>query len=189
MGRQVVLSNGSLLVGLDDFGTVHDFYYPYVGQENLTTARNLNHKIGVWADGNFSWLDDGSWQTDIDFEADALVSNITATNDNLKVRLKFRDFVDYHYTALGRRIELTNIAADKREIRLLMHQAFQISRAGRSDTALYVPDGPYLLDYKGWSSLLIYMEDENKTPFDQFAVGSCGIKAKKAHLRMLRMVS
>lgn len=179
MGRQVVLSNGSLLVGLDDFGTVHDFYYPYVGQENLTTARNLNHKIGVWADGNFSWLDDGSWQTDIDFEADALVSNITATNDNLKVRLKFRDFVDYHYTALGRRIELTNIAADKREIRLLMHQAFQISRAGRSDTALYVPDGPYLLDYKGWSSLLIYMEDENKTPFDQFAVGSCGIEGKE----------
>lgn len=179
VGRQVILSNGSLLVGLDEFGTVHDFYYPYVGQENLTTARNLNHKIGVWADGKFSWIDDGSWQIDIDFETDALISDISATNDDLKVRLNFRDFVDYHYTALFRQVELTNLASEQREIMLFMHQAFQISRAGRSDTALYVPDGPYLLDYKGWSSLLIYMEDETGMPFDQFAVGSCGIEGKE----------
>jgi GH15 family glucan-1,4-alpha-glucosidase len=179
MGRQVILSNGNLLVGLDDFATVHDFYYPYVGQENLTTARNLNHKIGVWVDGEFSWLDDGSWQIGIDFEPDALISDVTATNDGLKVKLKLRDFVDYHHPVLGRLIEVSNLAPRQREIRLFMHQAFQISRAGRSDTALYVPDGPYLLDYKGWSSLLIYMQDQDKTPFDQFAVGSCGIEGKE----------
>ena len=179
MGRQVVLSNGNLLAGLDEFGTVHDFYYPYVGLENLTTARSLNHKIGVWVDNMFSWLEDGTWDIKIDFEADALISDIIATNDHLGVKLAFKDFIDYHYPTLGRRIEVTNQTADKREIRLFMHQAFQISRAGRSDTALYVPDGPYLLDYKGWSSLLIYMEDENKTPFDQFAVGNCGIEGKE----------
>lgn len=179
VGRQVVLSNGHLLAGLDDFATVHDFYYPYVGQENLTTARNLNHKIGVWADDKFSWLDDGSWQIDIDFETEALISDVTASNDQLKIKLKFQDFIDYHHPVLGRRIEVTNLAPRQREVRLFMHQAFQISRAGRSDTALYVPDGPYLLDYKGWSSLLIYMQDENSTPFDQFAVGSCGIEGKE----------
>ena len=179
MGRQVVLSNGNLLAGLDEFGTVHDFYYPYVGLENLTTARSLNHKIGVWIDGTFSWLDDGTWDIKIDFEDEALISNIIAVNTQLKVKLAFKDFIDYHYAALCRQIEITNEAADQREIRLFMHQAFQISRAGRSDTALYVPDGPYLLDYKGWSSLLIYMEDETKTPFDQFAVGSCGIEGKE----------
>jgi glucoamylase len=183
VGRQVVLSNGNLLAGLDEFGTVHDFYYPYVGLENLTTARNLNHKIGVWVDGEFSWLDDGTWEIKIDFEAEALVSDIVATNDKLKIKLAFKDFIDYHYSALCRRIEITNEAAAQREIRLFMHQAFQISRAGRSDTALYVPDGPYLLDYKGWSSLLIYMEDENKTPFDQFAVGSSGIEGKEGTFR------
>ena len=179
MGRQVVLSNGNLLAGLDEFGTVHDFYYPYVGLENLTTARNLNHKIGVWADGMFSWLDDGTWEIKIDFEDNALVSDITAYSDQLKVKLTFKDFIDCHYSALCRQIQVTNTGSEQREVRLFMHQAFQISRAGRSDTALYVPDGPYLLDYKGWSSLLIYMEDETKTPFDQFAVGSCGIEGKE----------
>ena len=41
------------------------------------------------------------------------------------------------------------------DIRLFMHQVFQISRAGRADTALYVPDDHYILDYKGRYSLLI----------------------------------
>ena len=36
MGRPVVLSNGQLFVGLDEHGLVHDFYYPYVGLDNLT---------------------------------------------------------------------------------------------------------------------------------------------------------
>lgn len=179
MGRQAVLSNGKLLVGLDEAGTVHDFYYPYVGQENLTSARNLNHKIGLWVDGKFAWIDDGSWDIRVNFEAEALVSSIEAENSHLQVKLKLNDFVDYHHAVFFRRIEVLNTADKQREVRLFMHQAFQISRAGRSDTALYVPDGPYLLDYKGWSSLLIYLQDEDKNPFDQFAVGNCGIEGKE----------
>ncbi len=48
MSRQVILSNGRMLIGLDVKGQVHDFYYPYVGQENLTNSRLIHHKIGVW---------------------------------------------------------------------------------------------------------------------------------------------
>ncbi|MBP7767169.1 hypothetical protein KA068_01460, partial [Candidatus Saccharibacteria bacterium] len=62
MARLAVLSNGSLSVGLNEHGLVHDFYYPYVGLDNLTTARSVHHKIGVWVDGRFSWVDDGSWE-------------------------------------------------------------------------------------------------------------------------------
>ena len=76
MGRPVVLSNGQLFVGLDESGLVHDFYYPYVGLENLTNARSIQHKIGVWVDNQFSWTDDGSWDIKVDFEVDALVSDI-----------------------------------------------------------------------------------------------------------------
>lgn len=179
MGRPVVLSNGHVLVGLNDFGTVHDFYFPYVGLENLTTARFPNHKIGVWADGQFAWLDDGSWKIDINFEQDALVSNIEATNDRLQVKLNFNDFVDCHYPAFVRLINITNQSDHKQEIRLFMHQAFQVSRSGRSDTALFIPSENYLLDYKGWSSLLIYSQDGDKKPFDQFAVGNHGIEGKE----------
>lgn len=36
MARPIVLGNGEMHVGINKFGEVHDFYYPYVGQENST---------------------------------------------------------------------------------------------------------------------------------------------------------
>jgi GH15 family glucan-1,4-alpha-glucosidase len=179
VGRPVILSNSHILVGLDEHASVHDFYFPYVGLENLASSRNLNHKIGVWTDNKFSWLDDGSWDIKMDFEDTALISRISAEHAKLKVRLDFQDFVDSHHPVLVRLIKVTNLADDRREVRLFTHQAFQISRSGRSDTALFVPEGHYLLDYKGWSSLLIYAEDQDGHPFDQFAVGNCGIEGKE----------
>ncbi len=183
MGRPVILSNGHILVGLNERGTVHDFYYPYVGLDNLTSARVINHKVGVWVNGKFSWTDDASWQFAIDFEEEALVSIITATNKDLGVELFFQDFVDSHYPVFFRKIEVRNQTGHDAEVRLFMHQAFQISRAGRSDTALYVPKGNYILDYKGWASLLIYAHDQNDMGFDQFAVGNYGIEGKEGTFR------
>lgn len=184
MGRPVILSNGHILVGLDDYGTVHDFYYPYIGEENLSSARNLNHKIGVWAGDKFSWIDDGTWQIEMNFESEALVGTVKATNSKLGVQLDFEDFVDARYPAFCRQIRVTNLSGKDQQVRLFLHQAFEISRAGRSDTALYVPEGHYILDYKGWVSLLTYAENaQTHEPFDQFAVGNCGIEGKEGTYR------
>ncbi len=183
MGRPVVLSNGQLFVGLDESGLVHDFYYPYVGLDNLNNARSSDHKIGVWVDSMFRWVNDGSWTIDVRFEADALVSNITMHSDELQIRLHFTDFVDHHDTALIRRVEVVNEADHARDIRLFMHQVFQISRAGRADTAMYVPDDNYLLDYKGRCCLLIAGKFVADGDFDQYAVGSYGIEGKDGTFR------
>ena len=179
MGRPVMLGNGSLTVGLDEYGLVNDFYYPYVGLENLTNARFVSHKIGVWIDNTFSWVDDGSWNIDVDMSHDALVSRITMYHETLKVHLHFEDFVDSEFNVFSRQIEVFNDADNHREIKVFLHQVFQISDSGRSDTALYEPDENYILDYKGRCSLLIYGEDENGTAFNQFAIGNYGIEGKQ----------
>lgn len=179
MARPVMLGNGSLTVGLNEQGLVHDFYYPYVGLDNLTTARSTHHKIGVWVDGVFSWADDGSWQIVVDFETNALVSNITMKNDNLGVELELVDFVDPMFNAFCRQIQVKNLGDGNKTVRLFMHQVFEISRAGRADTALFVPDENYVLDYKGRCSLLIYGCDNNGKSFDQFSVGNYGIEGKQ----------
>ena len=168
-----------MFVGLNQDGLVHDFYYPYVGLENLTTSRSERHKIGVWADGVFSWTNDGSWVISIDFEADALVSSITMKHKGLGVELQLQDFVDCSVNAFGRHIKIINRHDQTREIRLFMHQVFQISHAGRADTALFEPDGNYLLDYKGRCTMLVYAESSDGTPFDQYAVGNYGIEGKE----------
>ena len=178
MGRPVVLSNGQMFVGLDESGLVHDFYYPYIGLENLTNARSTQHKIGVWANGQFSWTDDGSWEKHIDFEDDALISHIKLWNERLQIRLLFQDYIDPQVNAFIRHITITNESDEEKDVRLFMHQVFQISRAGRADTALYVPDANYILDYKGRYSLAISGKYADGQSFDQYAVGNYGIENK-----------
>ncbi len=184
MARAVMLGNGSLAVGLDEHGLVHDFYYPYVGLDNLTTARSVHHKIGVWIDSRFSWVDDDNgWDISANFESDALVSRIRMQNNELQVELLFSDFVDYEFNAFGRKITVVNQAGDEREIRVFMHQVFQISRAGRADTALFVPEENYILTYRGRCCLLAYGQITDGKPFDQFAIGNYGIEGKEGTFR------
>ena len=183
MGRAVMLGNGALTVGLNEQGLVHDFYYPYVGLDNLTTSRSVHHKIGVWIDGEFSWITDGEWRIEVDFETDAMVSNIHMHHDRHGVELTFNDFVDTDFNAFCRRISVQNHSDSYHNIRLFLHQVFQISRAGRADTALFVPEENYLLDYKGRCSLLIYGQNIDGTVYDQYSIGNYGIEGKEGTFR------
>jgi GH15 family glucan-1,4-alpha-glucosidase len=183
MARTVILGNSGLTVGLDESGLVHDFYYPYVGLENLTTARNKAHHVGVWVDGQFSWVNSEDWQKDINVHDDALVSDITMTNTTLKVGLHFQDFVDCNNDIFARRVRVRNLDSRKRQIRVFFHQIFHISAMGRADTAMYVPVDNYILDYKGRCSILAYAETESGVTFDQYAVGSAGIEGKEGTFR------
>ena len=173
-----MLSNGQLMVGLNEAGLVHDFYYPYVGLDNLTTARSVHHKIGVWVDGTFSWVDDDSWQVDIQLETDALIGRVELSHESLGIKISTKDFVDTQTNAFIRRISVTNESNTRRDIRLFMHQVFEISKSGRADTAFYEPDGNYILDYKGRCALLICGQTKDGHSLDQFAVGNYGIEGK-----------
>jgi GH15 family glucan-1,4-alpha-glucosidase len=181
MSRPVFLSNGSLAVGLNEAGLVQDFYYPYVGLDNLTNARLGSHKIGVWIDGDFAWVSLDDWEIEVDFEVDALISSIKLHHQELHISLLLKDLVDQDKNIFTRNILVTNHADHPREIRLFMHQVFQISRSGRGDTALYVPDDHYILDYKGRCCLLISgkHDDSSVASFDQYAVGNYGIEGKE----------
>jgi GH15 family glucan-1,4-alpha-glucosidase len=179
VARSVILGNGRLTVGLNEMGLVHDFYYPYVGLENLTTSRSVHHKIGVWVADEFTWTDDGTWETYVNFSSDALISEVWLRNHKLGIALELHDFVDYEYDVLCRMVTIHNESEDHKSIRLFMHQVFEISRGGRADTALYVPDDNYILDYKGRVTLLVSGQQQDGSSFDQFAVGNYGIEGKQ----------
>jgi GH15 family glucan-1,4-alpha-glucosidase len=134
-------------------------------------------------DGTFSWVDDGSWDVSVDFQSDALVSAILMKHPTLGIELTSRDFVDSELDVFCRQLKVKNTSNAAHEIRIFMHQVFQISRAGRADTALFVPDTNYILDYKGNCSLLIYGQDEHDNHFDQFAIGNYGIEGKEGTFR------
>lgn len=175
-----MLSNGQLMVGLNEHGLIHDFYYPFVGLDNLTTSRSVHHKIGVWVDGTFSWVDDGTWNISVNLENDALMSNTTMESQNLGITLNTLDFVDPHHNGFIRRINVSNKWDIKRDVRIFLHQVFEISRGGRGDTALFVPDENYILDYKGRCSILAYGAAKSSGQmFDQYCIGNYGIEGKE----------
>lgn len=183
MARPIVLSNGSLHVGINYFGMVHDFYYPWVGLENHATANNMRHRIGIWTQEGFSWLDDGTWEFRIDYEPRALIGNVQARNKGLGVTLELQDCVDADDTIFMRNVHVINEWDRERDIRLFMHQVFRISNSMNGGTVQYLPTENALLHYKGHRAFVIGAIDSRKQPFDQFSVGLYGIEGKEGTYR------
>lgn len=176
MARPIVLSNGELHVGLNRYGLVHDFYYPYVGLENHSAGKDLRHKIGIWVDGSLSWLDDGDWQFTFSYPHQALIGHTVARSARLGVIIEFDDTVDGEMSVLLRNIHVVNEWDHDREIRLFMHQAFVIGDSrSNTDTVQYLPGSDAILHYRGRRAFIVSGE-YNERPFDQHTVGLFGIE-------------
>lgn len=185
MTRPIVLSNGNLHVGINNFGLVHDFYYPYVGLENHAAGRDLRHHVGVWVDGQISWLDNHAdeWKMHFSYPHRGLVGRTTATNQRLGVVLEFDDAVDATVDAFMRNIHVVNMREHEREIRLFTHQAFVIGDArSNTDTAQYLPDSDAIMHYRGDRVLVVSGRHEGN-PFDQHTIGIFGIEGKEGTFR------
>lgn len=171
MSRPVFIANGSMAVGLGHDGLVHDFYYPYVGQENHTAGPNLFHRVGVWVDGNVSWLGDEGWQISLNYDLPALISRTEAINPDINVEITLLDFVDVQQNVYARKITIKNTAENQRDIRLFMNQAFRIADSKRDDTAQFLPEPKSILHYKGRRVFLVGGELADSASFDQYAIG------------------
>ena len=184
MARPVVLSNGELHVGINAFGEVHDFYYPYVGLENHAAGKNLRHHVGVWVDGVLSWLDDGTWDLDFSYPHNSLVGHTVAKNHNLGIMLEFDDAADAEFSAFMRNIHIINMQQSPHDVRLFLHQAFDVGDAhSNTDTAQYLPDTNAILHYRGRRAFVVSAQADNKEFFDQYSIGLFGIEGHEGTYR------
>lgn len=184
MARPIVLSNGELHVGLNNYGVVHDFYYPYVGFENHVAGPTLRHKVGVWVDGVLSWTDDDSWTFSHYYPHTALIGHTLAKNENLGIMIEFDDVVDAEMSVFIRNIHVINNHNQAREIRLFMYQAFAIGDSrSNTDTSQYLPDSHAILHYRGRRAFVISGSFNNGEPFDQHSIGLFGIENHEGSFR------
>lgn len=183
MARPIVLSNGELHVGINKFGLVHDFYFPYVGLENHSAGKDMRHRVGVWADGALHWIDSGEWTFRFRYPHGALIGHTLVKHEGLGILLEFDDVVDSSMSAFMRNIHVVNLRHETRDIRLFMHQAFAIGD-GRSntDTAQYLPDSNAILHYRGRRAFIISGQSDGQ-PFDQYSVGLFGIENHEGTFR------
>jgi len=183
MARPIVLSNGTMHVGINLYGMVHDFYYPYVGQENHALAQHMRHRIGVWVEGHFSWLDDGSWTISSDYYDNVLIGMTTAFNKDLGITLEFQDAVDAHANVFIRNIHVINDFSREREVRIFLHQVFLIYNSLDGDTVQYLPGDHAILHYKGRRAFVVGGQDSAGKLFDQYSVGLYGMEGKEGTYR------
>lgn len=184
MARPIVLSNGELHVGINKYGLVHDLYFPYVGLENHSSGKSTRHRVGVWINGELSWLDeDQGWKFTFKYPHNALVGHTIAKNERLGVLIEFDDAVDSAVSAFLRNIHVVNLWNAEREIRLFMHQAFVIGDArSNTDTAQYLPDSDAILHYRGRRAFIVSGKADGQ-PFDQYTVGLFGIEGHEGTYR------
>jgi GH15 family glucan-1,4-alpha-glucosidase len=181
MSKSLVLGNGNLLIGFDNRGQVRDFYFPYVGLENQAGGMYL-HRIGVFVDGLLSWFDDPNWSIYINYQEEAMVSDIQAVNNALQIKIDFNDVVYNERNIFIRRATVHNLADRKRQIKLFFHQEFELYESYRGDTAYFDPVKKVIVHYKGRRVLLINAKlgnDPASAGFDDYSVGLFKIEGKE----------
>lgn len=189
MTRHAILGNGNMLVCTDKNALIRDFYYPYVGQENHVSG-NV-HRIGVWIDGNFSWMTTDEWDIEIKYKKDSLVSDVFAMNSKLGVEFRMTECVHFEKNIYLRKLKVKNNFDVDREIRVFFSQHFHISEDTIGDSIFYDPKTNSIVNYKGkryfltggmknWcvNKKLSDQQEDNKPPlicnFNDYAVGVSG---------------
>jgi len=158
-----------MLVAFDDQLNMRDFFFPFVGQWNhIQGSRN---KIGVWIEGQFSWLDKSDWQRKLAYLPETMVTDCSATNEAMGVSLAINDAVHYSENIYLKRIRLANLSGRGREVRVFFTHDFSIDETDVGDTALYDPRLHTVYHYKKNRYLLIN-GFSGRTRLYQYATGT-----------------
>jgi glucoamylase len=165
--RNVPLGNGSLLVNFDAAYQVRDIYFPHVGLENHVGGHPC--RLGVWVDGQFSWVSDDSWKRTLLYEEDATVTSVRLECEHPKIVLRVTDAVDFAVPLLMRRFVVEPGAG--RDVRIFLHHDFHLYGSAIGDTAFYAPDMRAVVHYKDKRYFVVGGRGASGA-IDAFAVGN-----------------
>lgn len=146
MPRHYAIGNGTMLINLDRYTRIRDLYYPYVGQ--LNHVGGYPCRIGVWADGDFVWIDEDNWRWTQGYAPDSLVTRVTAAHETLGLTLEINDGVHQRDNIYLKRIRVVNRLEREREIRLFFTQDLSIDETEVGDTAAFYPHNRTIFHYK-----------------------------------------
>lgn len=163
--RDIPVGNGSLLVTFDSHYQIRDIFYPHVGQENHTEG--FPFRFGVWADGVFSWIIEEAWKKRLRYIPETLVTDVHLINDEIGIEITVNDTVASHDDLFLRKIAVSNLRDQDRDVRLFLHHDFRIYENKVGDTAFYDPVSSALIHYKKHRYFLINSDPK----FDNFATG------------------
>lgn len=169
MPRPLVIGNGSMLLNFDNYLVLRDLYYPRVGLLNQIEGRH--NRLGVFVENHFCWIDHKDWQRRLYYYANSLTTGSLLLNKRLGLRLAIDDTVHPTKSIYLRKIKVTNLESESREVRLFFANDYSISGSDIGDTVLFDPETRGLCHYKRDTYILSNAQVDSTTGFYQFATG------------------
>ncbi len=180
MAKSLAFGNGTTLVTIDRFAQVRDLYFPFVGLENHIGGHYV-HKIGVWVEGQFSWVDDGGWLADV--RSDGAYTGISSLySSRLGVELSFTDVLDNERNVFIRKVKVSNRSDREREVRVFFNHQYEIYHSENLDTAFFDPSTGTIIHYEGKRAFLMNAVHDGRG-FDDYSVGIFQIEGKEGTYR------
>lgn len=170
MPRDLPVGNGSLLIAFDRHYRLRDLYYPNVGRHHHTAGHP--QRFGVWADGQFAWVDEPGWEREMRYRTDTLVTEVRLVHEELGLELTCNDAVDFHEPVYFRRCVVRDLKGKPRDVRVFFHVDLSIKGSAVGDTANYDPQTNAVVLYKEDAYFLINACDQHKCGIDHWAIGT-----------------
>ena len=176
MAKSLILANGNIFVGLNQCGLVSDFFYPFIGAENH--VRGITHRIGVWQNGYFSWLDSNEWNIEINLDKDTFIGVMKCFHKNTNLELIFKNVVYNEKNIFLRQVEVINHTDDTKEVKIFFHQIFSVYDMPQVGTAYYDPTRNTIIHYEGRRVFIVYAE-ASAIPFEDYTIGLHGVEGRE----------
>ena len=170
MPRALVTGNGNLLACLNEKNLLEDLYFPYVGMEDQIAYEHW-HRLGVHVDNQFSWLSDESWEHQIKYLPETLVSDSWAKNNQLLLQIHFNDFVYPTENFFMRKLTVKNKADYQRDVKIYFNQDFHLYGDKQQDTAFYEPEHKAMVHYRKRRYFWVCGMENEKIGVDSFTTG------------------
>jgi len=134
-------------------------------------------------DGNFSWIDDGSWNISIGYKPGTMVGYLVCKNEKLQVSIVMEDMVYNETNVFLRQVDVYNHSDKHIDIKVFFHQIFHISETKKRNTAFYDPTHNAIVHYKGRRVFIVNGKTENGTSIDDYTVGTYQFEGKEGSFR------
>lgn len=170
MPREIPVGNGDLLITFDELYRVRDIYWPRVGRFNHTAGHV--QRFGVWVDGRFAWIEDPSWQRELRYKPDTLVTEVRLVNEELGLEITCYDAVDYDRPVYFRKSIVRDLKGQTRDVRLFFHIDPSIKGMAIGDTANYDPTTTSVVVYRDDTYMIVNACDQHKCGIDHWAIGT-----------------
>ena len=170
MPRNIPVGNGEMLVAFDDQYRMRYLYWPHVGQPNHTGGHL--QRFGIWADGQFAWIDSPGWTRDLRYKPDTMVTEVRLRHERLGVEVICNDAVDYWSPVYFRRVVVTDILGKPRDVRVFFHHDISVNESPVGDTVMFDPQTGGLVHYKDNVYFLLNGCSSGRFGVDHWATGA-----------------